>query len=113
MNNREIILKKLENKKLNAKEIHNGTTMNITTVYRILEKLKKENQITSSIGNDQIVYYEIHHPHNHYLVCKVCNVEEVIQKCYFGNAEELVLNETGFKVTNHEKIYGICRECLK
>lgn len=113
MTNKEIILNKLKGKKLNTKEIHNGTDMNITTVYRILDRLKKENQIISSVGNDQIVYYEIHHPHNHYLVCKVCNDEEVVEKCYFGNAESSIMEETGFKVTNHDRIYGICKECLK
>ncbi|MFI3261190.1 MAG: transcriptional repressor [bacterium] len=113
MNNKEIILKKLENERLNAKEIHNGTSMNLTTVYRILTKLVSEQTITSYIGNDQVVYYEMNHPHNHYLVCKVCDSKQVVKKCYFGEAEKQVITETGFKVTNHENIYGICKECLK
>lgn len=113
MTNKEIILNKLKNNKLNTKEIHNGTSMNLTTVYRILTKLKDEGIITSYVGNDQIVYYEMNHPHDHFLVCKVCNSEQVVKKCYFGIAEDTIIRETGFKVTNHERIFGICKECLK
>ncbi|MFI3330068.1 MAG: transcriptional repressor [bacterium] len=113
MNNKDIILNKLKNNKLNAKEIHEGTTMNLTTVYRILTKLKNDSLINSYVGNDQVVYYELNHPHDHYLVCKVCDSEQVVKKCYFGNAENDIINDTGFKVTSHERIFGICKECLK
>lgn len=110
--NKTYILKKLNGCKLNAKEIHEGSDMNLTTVYRILEKLEKEEILKSTIGKNQTLHYEIYHKHNHLLVCNVCNDEQVLEKCFFSQAEEDIYTLTGFKIDD-EKIYGVCNKCNK
>ncbi len=108
--NKTYVLEKLDGRKLNAREIHEDSDMNLTTVYRILEKLTAENIIMSSVGKDQVVYYEIYQKHDHHLVCNVCHEEQVIEKCYFSQVEEVILSDTGFKMDDRT-IYGTCNKC--
>lgn len=110
------ILKNAENS-LSAEKIYqiyreNSTNINLSTVYRTLE-LFVEKEITEKITlNDGVFSYRLKkQTHRHHLQCDICH-KEIEIPCPMSQIEEIVQNETGFTLTQHDLVLkGVCREC--
>lgn len=89
-----------------------NVNINLSTVYRTLE-LFEEKQITEKITlTDGVFAYKLRKKtHRHLLRCDVCH-KEIDIPCPMSQIEEIVRNETGFTLTEHDLIMkGVCREC--
>lgn len=101
------IISKL-NSKATVKNIIKCASMNTSTVYRILDKMCKNNILVKCINSDNLEYFEIVTNHKHYIKCIKCNKEKQLDSCPFDN-----INIKDFKVVNHTlKMEGICKECM-
>lgn len=110
------ILKKAENS-LSAEKIYqifrdNKININLSTIYRTLE-LFEEKKITEKITlGDGVFSYKLKKKtHRHYLECDICH-KEVEIPCPMSQIEEIVQNETGFTLTEHDLVMrGVCKDC--
>lgn len=102
---------------ISAQEIYNkmskNTTINLSTIYRTLELLTKENVLLQEIRNDKISYYQINNNvHKHRIICTKCNSNTIIDECPLKELEEHIKKDTGYKLTNHTfEVMGICPKC--
>lgn len=106
---------------LSAQDIYNifyekDDSMNLSTVYRTLDKLA-DAKIINKIDLEQetqILYEFNHDEHHHFLVCKSCNKITPIYGCPLHDYELQLTNQTGFKITSHKiEFYGYCKDCQK
>lgn len=89
-------------------------TVSISTVYRSLEILIRNNiAIKSIIMDSNKATYELNREtHKHYLICTSCNKMMALDNCPFEEYEKKLQKETGFNITGHKfEIYGKCQEC--
>lgn len=89
--------------------------MALTTVYRNLEMLLKNERVSKIIYSDATARYEYienEHKHGHFLVCVGCNKAFPLEECPLK--VDGIKEATGFTVTGHNiEIYGYCKECCK
>lgn len=112
------ILRKAE-KSLSADNIYDiikadNININLSTIYRTLE-LFEEKKITQKINlMDGVFSYKLRtKTHRHFLACDICH-KEIEIPCPMTQIEELVQNETGFTLTEHDLVLrGVCKECKK
>ena len=91
------------------KNILSNTTIDKSTVYRIVEAFLEKNVIETSINYKNELYYMIKEEHKHYIKCIKCHKKQEINICPIEEIEE-----KGFKVINHKiEIDGICNNCQK
>lgn len=110
------ILKSAENS-LSVENIYailreENVNINLSTVYRTMD-LFEEKQITEKITlTDGVFAYKLKKKtHKHLLKCDVCN-REIDIPCPMSQIEEIVRNETGFTLTEHDLVMkGVCKEC--
>jgi len=104
---------------LSAQDIHellikNKIKVNLSTVYRTLDKLT-ENDIINKVELEQekqSLYEYNRDEHHHFIICKNCNKIETIYNCPLHDYEEQVMKESGFQITGHKiEFYGYCKEC--
>ncbi|MFP4478627.1 MAG: Fur family transcriptional regulator [Candidatus Izemoplasmatales bacterium] len=104
---------------LSAQDIHellikNKIKVNLSTVYRTLDKLT-ENKIINKVELEQekqSLYEYNRDEHHHFIICKNCNKIETIYNCPLHDYEEQVMKESGFQITGHKiEFYGFCKEC--
>lgn len=96
--------------KLKGKDI----SINLSTVYRILEALVSRNLvIKSTIADDSRALFELNRMvHKHHLICMGCKKMFSVGGCPFGKYEKLLQDKMGFDITGHKlKIYGYCQNC--
>lgn len=112
------ILKNSENS-LSAEKVYqifrdNKIDINLSTIYRTLELFEEKNIIERLILGDGVFSYKLKKKtHRHYLECDVCH-KEVEIPCPMSQIEEIVQNETGFTLTEHDLVMrGICKDCKK
>ena len=94
-------------------------TPNKTTIYRILDKLKKSHSLLEiSIRNGK-KYYELNEKkhHHHHFICNNCEHVYCLDSCLIDvhkiNLEKLIPNKN-FEILSHEfNIYGNCSACLE
>ena len=100
-----------ESEPIDLKTIYNklsNKVINLTTVYRTLETLLKEDLIKFIHLNKENYYYP-NNPHHHYMVCLACN-KFINIPCHLLNLDHLELDN--FKVLSHDLvIYGKCKDC--
>lgn len=119
---KDLILDIIKNKKTSftIKDIYNDLNkeVGLTTIYRFIEKLEKENLVTKEINEDNITYYQYlekcDHNNHFYLKCEKCkNVIHIDCDC-INELYDHINNEHKFKL-NKEKIIinGICSKCQK
>lgn len=92
----------------------NDVSINLSTVYRILEALVSRNlAVKSSITGDNSALFELNRmEHKHHLVCIGCKKMFSVDGCPFKEYEKLLQDKTGFDVMGHKlEIYGYCRNC--
>jgi Fur family ferric uptake transcriptional regulator len=104
---------------LSAQDIHellikNDIKVNLSTVYRTLDKLT-ENDIINKVEIEQekqSLYEYNRDEHHHFLICKNCNKIETIYNCPLHDYEQQLMNESGFHITGHKiEFYGYCKDC--
>ena len=93
----------------------NGS-IGLTTVYRMVDRLAKENYLSKNIGKDNSTYYlyleKCNNENHFFLKCDSCgNMEHVDCDC-IGELNEHILKEHNFAI-NHDHIIinGICKKC--
>jgi len=92
----------------------NDVSINISTVYRILETLVSRDLVTkTNISRENKTYFELNRlEHRHHFVCLDCKQIFWIDDCPLENYCELFQTRTGFDVTGHKlEIYGYCPNC--
>ena len=92
----------------------NDISINISTVYRIVEALVSKHLITkTNISGDNKTYFELNRPeHRHHFICTACKQMFWLDDCPLGEYCTLIQTRTGFDVTGHKlEIYGYCPNC--
>lgn len=120
---RSSILEVMENNNspITADEIYyklkqNNISINLSSVYKILETLVSSNLIIKCILSDNNkTLYEINDfQHKHHLICNNCKKVFPINNCPLSNYEKLLESSMDFEITNHKlEIYGYCKDCKK
>ncbi|PRR82797.1 Fur family transcriptional regulator [Clostridium vincentii] len=91
---------------------NSGVLINLSTVYRALELFEEKDIVVKFVSNEGISSYKFKgEEHKHLLKCSVCK-KEIEVPCPIRQIEELVENETGFTVVEHNLVMkGICKDC--
>lgn len=90
--------------------------VNLSTVYRSLEKLTDNHIINKVVieKEKQALYEYNRDVHHHFLICKGCNAIKTIYNCPLENYEIDIQKTTSFLITGHKiEFYGYCKECQK
>ncbi len=96
------------------KEIVSEDTLNLSTVYRILDIFTKNRLVTkTSFGNDHKAVFELYRlEHCHHLICVKCNEITPIKGCPLKGYEQSLSQTTHFKILEHHlEILGVCPKC--
>lgn len=91
-----------------------GVSINLSTVYRILDIfVSKELIIRSGLSDDKKNIYELYKQENkHSLVCISCKKVQTLYNCPLEKYEKELQNEINFDITSHKlELYGYCQEC--
>lgn len=97
-------------KKLKRKRI----TSNISTLYRELDFLKKEDVIQEVKLQEQRRYFELSFKtHHHHLVCRNCEaIEEMEMDNELETLEKIIQKKRKFKIESHIlEFFGLCSKC--
>ena len=111
----------IENQPLTAEDIflklkEQGISINLSSVYRILDTLADNNLIIKYVlGDTNKTFYEINTlKHKHHLVCTSCKKIFPLENCPLSKYESELEDNLDFEITGHKlEIYGICKECRK
>ena len=119
---KEYILNIIKNKQkdFTIKELYEDIKGKVgqTTIYRLIDKLVKEGNISKTIDNNNITYYhylEKCNEENHfYLKCDECGSMEHIDCDCITTLSNHILKHHKF-ITNKEHIIinGICKNCIR
>jgi Fur family ferric uptake transcriptional regulator len=103
---------------ISAEEIYAGVTakypnVNISTVYRTLELLKKLGMVYEiDLGEGRIRYHAEASGHHHHLVCRGCGQVIDIKESTLSSLRDILLREYGFRAElKHVGIFGLCGKC--
>jgi len=87
-------------------------TMDLSTIYRILDAFSKIGIVTKSFLNNKVYYHIATHEHKHFLVCLECHGTQEVEGCPFPKFEEKIEESSDFKIAYHPvEIYGYCKKC--
>lgn len=89
-----------------------GDNLNLSTIYRTLEMFDDKKIIEKfNLGDGRYSFSIKQHEHKHILECSICH-KEIEVPCPMRPIMEIVKNETGFVLTDHELVLkGICEKC--
>lgn len=111
---------KNENKFVNAEEIldymkKHQQVVGLTTIYRFLNLLEKNNNVRIEIKNHTKYYqYVSQECNNHlFLKCKNCGKSMNLDCKEFDNVNQHIKKEHKFKLDYNTIIYGTCEICSK
>ena len=117
---RELVLKTIKNKKNEfvVKDIYEelNKKVGLTTIYRIVDKLVQEGNLTKIIGKDNITYFQYlekcNNSNHFYLKCSKCGkITHVDCDCITDLTNHISENHD-FKMNNdHIIINGMCKKC--
>lgn len=95
----------------NAKELAKHTGIkDLSTVYRTLSELVKEN-LASELADGGVVYYEMHEQHHDHAICDACGTIAHIPCSITKPPKTLAI--AGFTAHDHEIIWrGLCVKCV-
>jgi Fur family ferric uptake transcriptional regulator len=90
-------------------------TVNISTVYRTMELLKRLNLVTETdLGEGRVRYHPAEKGHHHHLVCKECGDIIDLDESLLGTLKSALLQEYRFSADlKHLAIMGTCANCRK
>ena len=119
------ILKENRDRTVNANDIfkvlnEGGNEVNITTIYRYLDKLTESGQVMKYVAENgtRAVYQYVDHEHHceeHlHLQCTRCGAIIHLDCSFMDEIAEHVNIEHGFQIQcKNSIIYGVCRNCLE
>ena len=89
--------------------------VNISTVYRTLELLKRLNMVTETdMGEGRVRYHPADKGHHHHLVCRECGNIIDLDESLLAPLENALLKEYKFSADlRHLAILGLCQNCRK
>jgi Fur family ferric uptake transcriptional regulator len=103
---------------ISAEEIHQRVRqqypfVDISTVYRTLNLLKKLRLITETdLGGGSVRYECLEHGRHHHLVCRQCGASFPLEHSLLAPLEKRLLREYGFAADlDHFAIFGLCPKC--
>lgn len=103
---------------ISAEEIHAQVAaryphVNISTVYRTLELLKRLGMVYEiNLGEGRIRYHSEGKGHHHHLVCQNCGAVIDIDEATLSSLREALLREYKFRAElRHVAIFGLCGNC--
>jgi len=88
--------------------------LNISTVYRTLELLKKLGLVTETdLGGGRVRYHPMDKGHHHHLVCEHCNRVIDLDESVLASLKSRLLREYKFDADlKHLAIFGRCGDCV-
>lgn len=105
---------------LTAKEIYEKVKVTLSavdpsTVYRSLERMVHQGQVSvSDMGRPAVVYERVTRDPHHHLVCEKCGKKLTFKDGQISDFLGQVQKETGFQITtNHLVLFGVCPDCQK
>jgi len=119
---RLMILSAIESSRdhISAEEIYTQVVakypnVNISTVYRTLELLKKLGMVYEiDLGEGRIRFHAEGSGHHHHLVCQGCGKVIDIDEATLSSLKEILLRDYGFSADlRHVGIFGLCRGCRR
>ncbi len=89
--------------------------VNISTVYRTLELLKKLGlAIETDLGDGRLRYHSTEKGHHHHLVCSECGAIIDIDESTLARLKDVLLHRYNFSAElRHVAIFGLCGNCKK
>jgi len=103
---------------ISAEEIHAQVAtkypqVNISTVYRTLELLKRLGLIYEiNLGEGRIRYHSEGKGHHHHLVCQKCGAVIDIDESTLARLKDVLLHRYNFSAQlRHVAIFGLCEHC--
>ena len=89
--------------------------VNISTVYRTLELLKRLGMVYEiDLGEGRIRYHAEDSGHHHHLVCQDCNRVTDIEESTLSSLRDILYRDYGFRAElRHVAIFGTCGDCRK
>lgn len=89
--------------------------VNISTVYRTLELLKKLGMVYEiDLGEGRIRYHAEGSGHHHHLVCQTCGRVIDIDEAALSALKDVLLKDYGFRADlRHVAIFGQCGSCRR
>lgn len=87
--------------------------VNISTVYRTLELLKRLGLVTEShLGEDRVRFHPAEQGHHHHLVCRVCGTVIDLDESSLASLKSALLQKYEFTADlRHMSISGRCVNC--
>jgi Fur family ferric uptake transcriptional regulator len=87
--------------------------VNISTVYRTLELLKKLNMVYEvDLGEGRVRYHAEESGHHHHLVCQNCSEVIDIDESTLSSLRDILLRDYNFRAElRHVAIFGLCGKC--
>lgn len=119
---RLMILEAMENsdEHISAEEIYRQVAarypdVNISTVYRTLELLKKLGMIYEiDLGEGRIRYHAEGSGHHHHLVCRSCGTVIDIDEAALASLKDVLMRDYHFQAElRHVGVFGICEKCRR
>ena len=103
---------------ITAEEIHSRVVkqypfVDISTVYRTLQLLKKLRLVSETdLGGGRVQYELTQEARHHHLVCRQCGATYPLDDEVIDPLRERLLEKHGFQADmEHFAIFGLCREC--
>jgi len=89
--------------------------VNISTVYRTLELLKRLGLVTETdLGGGRVRYHSAEKGHHHHLVCQECGAIINIDESTLARLEDVLRHRYDFSASlRHVAILGLCGNCRK
>ncbi|MGD0779563.1 MAG: Fur family transcriptional regulator [Dehalococcoidales bacterium] len=89
--------------------------VNISTVYRTLELLKKLGMVYEiNLGEGRIRYHAEESGHHHHLVCQSCGTVTDIDESALSSLKDILMRDYQFQAElRHVGVFGICEQCRK
>ena len=89
--------------------------VNISTVYRTLELLKRLGLVTETdLGGGRVSYHPADRGHHHHLVCQECGAIIDLDESVLSSLKDTLLRDYKFVAdVRHLAIFGRCTKCSK
>ncbi len=89
--------------------------VNISTVYRTLELLKKLGMVYEiNLGEGRIRFHSEGSGHHHHLVCQQCGTVIDIDEATLSSLKDALRRDYGFQAElRHVGVFGICEKCQR
>jgi len=98
-----------------AQVVDRYPNVNISTVYRTLDLLKRLELVTETdLGGGRYRYHPSNKGHHHHLVCRQCGTIIDLNESLLKPLEEALLEQHNFEADlRHLAISGLCAQCRK